>query len=393
MSELERLISELCPNGVEYSTIGEKLGVKRGKRLTKKQLQDSGKYTVYHGSKETPLGYYEISNVSAPAIIVVNTGAIGGVKFCEEDFWCSDGSFWLGHSEDMNDKFVYYWLSQYEEWFITKKRIGGVPTIDREIVENVELPVPPLEVQREIVRILDKFTQLKEELEKELEKELERRKKQYEHYRDELLEFSDGVEYKHLWELTVWDKRFNNVEQYKQNKILKYHYYLAKDLIPLLVKEGKVKVLTTNESNLYTTDEFTGENVVDREVVAIPWGGNPIVQYYNGKFITSDNRIATVLDANILNTKFLYYFMKSKLKVIESFYRGASIKHPNMEKVLDLEIPVPPLEVQQNIVRILDQFDTLCTDITTGLPAEIEAVQKQYEYYRDKLLSFKRKEA
>ena len=114
-------------------------------------------------------------------------------------------------------------------------------------------------------------------------------------------------------------------------------------------------------------------------------GGNPIVQYYNGKFITADNRICFSNDDTYLSNKYLYYVLTSKLDEIKTFYRGSGIKHPNMQKVLDLKIPVPPLEVQKEIVRVLDSF--------TELEAELEARKKQYEYYRNTLLTFNERES
>ena len=196
----------------------------------------------------------------------------------------------------------------------------------------------------------------------------------------------DGVEYKHIWELTAWDKKFNAVDRSKQSKVYDYHYFLANELKPMIVDNGDVKILTTNTSDLFTTEEFVSEYVVDREIVAIPWGGNPNVQYYNGKFVTADNRIATALNKKELNVKYLYYCMQNRLTEIGSFYRGSGIKHPDMSKVLDLEIPVPPLEVQDEIVRILDNF----TNLTAELTAELDSRKKQYEYYRDSLLSFEK---
>lgn len=186
MSKIEELIKKYCYNGVEYKTIKDSVGLHRGKRLTKSDLLEDGKYEVYHGSKDTPLGLYNSYNAPKNTTIVVNTGGIGGVKFIDKEFWCSDGSFWLGHVDYINDKFLYYCLSGYEDYFASKKRIGGVPTIDRSVVEDFSIPVPPLPVQEEIVRILDNFTTL----EAELEAELEARRKQYEYYRDKLLNFS-----------------------------------------------------------------------------------------------------------------------------------------------------------------------------------------------------------
>ena len=194
----------------------------------------------------------------------------------------------------------------------------------------------------------------------------------------------DGVEYKHLWEVTTWDKRFNAVENYKQPQVIKYKYFLASELKPLIVEGGTIKILTTNNSNLYTTEDLAEENYSEGEIIAIPWGGNPIVQYFNGKFLTSDNRIAVSNDTSYLNTKYLYYCLLDSIDIISTFYRGSGIKHPNMAKVLDFQIPIPPLPIQQEIVTILDKF----TAREAELEAELEARSRQYDYYRNQLLSF-----
>lgn len=185
MSNLKNLIAQHCPNGVEYKSLAEIVGVNRGRRLTKSQLSELGEYEVYHGSKDSILGKYSKYNVPANTTIVVNTGGIGGVKFLDKPFWCSDGSFWLGQSSDINPKFLYYCLSGYEDYFYSQKRIGGVPTIDKSVVEEFEIPVPPLPVQNEIVRILDNFTELQEKL----KSELQAREKEYAYYRTKLLDF------------------------------------------------------------------------------------------------------------------------------------------------------------------------------------------------------------
>ena len=192
------------------------------------------------------------------------------------------------------------------------------------------------------------------------------------------------VEWKPLWSITTWDKRFNAVEKEKQPKVIKYHYYLASELKPLIVDGGNVKLLTTNESDIWTTEELVQSNISEGEIIAIPWGGNPIVQYYKGKFVTADNRIATSNNTKILDNKFLYYFLLSKLDVISSFYRGSGIKHPSMYHVLEMLIPIPSLSVQTEIVRILDAL----TALTSELTSELTLRRKQYEYYREKLLSF-----
>lgn len=187
-----------------------------------------------------------------------------------------------------------------------------------------------------------------------------------------------------LWSLTAWDKKFNAVDKSMQRKIIKYKYLLAKDLENLIEEDGDIRILYTTKDIAFTTEEKAGDFISEGEIVAIPWGGNVSVKYYKGKFVTGDNRIATSIDTSVLDNKYLFYWMENSIDVIESFYRGAGIKHPSMLSVLTLEIPLPPLSIQQQIVEILDTF----TDSISNLQEELELREKQMEYYRENLLSF-----
>ncbi len=203
---------------------------------------------------------------------------------------------------------------------------------------------------------------------------------------DELIKkrSKEEVQIKPLWELTIWDKKFNSVDRSCQTKINPHNYLLAAELRSLEVEGGNVKLLTTSISEIYTTEGLAGDNLKEGEIVSIPWGGNAIVQYYKGKYVTADNRIATSVDTSILDNKFLYYLLSNRQDEIASFYRGSGIKHPDMSKVLNMQIPVPPLEVQREIVRVMDHFTLLSAELS----AELKARKKQYEYYREELLKF-----
>ena len=196
------------------------------------------------------------------------------------------------------------------------------------------------------------------------------------------------VEWKALWEVTVWDKKFNAVARNKQPKTINYTYLLAVDLFKLEKESGNVFLLSTGEKTGWTTEELAGENLREGEVVAIPWGKSrplsEVLKYYKGKFVTADNRIATSNNTKILLNKYLYYWLLHQSKNIDSFYRGAGIQHPSMAAILDMQIPIPTLGIQEEIVRILDAM----TAHTAELTAELTARKKQYNYYRDKLLSF-----
>ena len=146
----------------------------------------------------------------------------------------------------------------------------------------------------------------------------------------------NGVEYKNVWEVTTWDKKFNSVDKFMQPKIVKYNYLLANQLNNIIDDNGDVFILETgiNSTKKFTNEKLAGNNLCVGEIVAIPWGGTPNVKYYSGKFVTGDNRIVITNDVNVLNTKFLYYLFENRINEISEFYRGSGIKHPEMKKVL-----------------------------------------------------------
>ena len=193
----------------------------------------------------------------------------------------------------------------------------------------------------------------------------------------------NGIKTVPLWKYTAWDKKFNAVDNSMQKSIIKYKYLLANKLNEIVDNTGDIRILYTSEEVAYTTEEKAGEFISQGEIVAIPWGGNPNVKYYNGRFVTGDNRIATSIAPKILDTKFLYYVLLNKLDIINTFYRGAGIKHPSMFSVLTLEIPLPPLNIQKEIVSILDSF----TSLIDKMKQEVEMRKKQMEYYREKLMA------
>ena len=195
------------------------------------------------------------------------------------------------------------------------------------------------------------------------------------------------VEWKKMWEVTTWDKKFSGVEKYMQPKVIKYYYYLANELADLERLSGDIRILYTTNKEAYTNSIDVEGTISEGEVVTIPWGGNVNIQYYNGKFVTADNRIATSNNTDYLNNKFLYYWMLSQKDEIAKMYRGAGIQHPSMLSVLSMSIPIPSLSEQTRIVGILDTF----TSAIDNLKEQIAQRRKQYEYYRDQLLDLEGK--
>lgn len=203
----------------------------------------------------------------------------------------------------------------------------------------------------------------------------------------------EGVKKVPLWSVTIWDKKFNAVDRKKQAKIISYPYLLAKDLFALETEEGNVFLLSTGEQTGWTTEELAGSNMMEGEVVTIPWGKSRAVidciKYYKGKFVTADNRIMTSTDTNVLSNKYLYYWIRSMGDVIDGFYRGAGIKHPDMAKVLDMEIPLPDISIQNEIVHIMDDMSRYEAELKALLIKETELRQKQHQYYSDQIISAK----
>lgn len=191
------------------------------------------------------------------------------------------------------------------------------------------------------------------------------------------------VEFKELWEITAWDKRFNGIEKSKQPKVVNFKHVSAAALKSLMVKDGNIKLLSTGKFDGHTTKELAGENVNIGEVITIPSGGSANLKYYKGKFVDSGNILATAKDKNV-HLKFVYYFLLTKNKKIENYFRGSGVKHPSMPEILAIKIPVPSLDIQQEIVNILDKF----TSLEAELEAELEARKQQYEHYRAQLLTF-----
>ncbi len=188
MSKLSELIGRLCPDGVEYKTLGEVCEIKTGKGITKTDATSGGKYPIISGG-QTPMGSFHLYNREANCVTVSRVGAYAGfVSYIAEKFYLNDKCFSIvPQIQGISTRFLYYYLKCKEDKIKELQSKAGVPTINTTKVSSILLPIPPIEVQEEIVRILDKFTTL----EAELEAELDCRKRQYQHYRDKLLTFSE----------------------------------------------------------------------------------------------------------------------------------------------------------------------------------------------------------
>lgn len=191
----------------------------------------------------------------------------------------------------------------------------------------------------------------------------------------------DGVEYKPLWSITFWDKKFNGVSKEKQPVVLSFKHVSAEILKSLKTPVGDIRLLATGKFEGNTTIEMANTFINEGTVIAIPSGGAANIKYHNGLFVDGGNILCVSRKSNELSLKYLYYYLLKENDFIQSCYRGGSVQHPEMVKILNMEIPVPPMEVQLEIVRILDKFTELTADLTADLTAELTTRKKQYEYY------------
>ena len=385
MSKINNLIKELCPNGVKYKTIKEFTKVLRGKRLTTKELCDDASFPVYHGGLD-PLGYYHEFNRIGDTVMVINVGASAGtVGYSKCDFWSSDGCYCIEHNDILLNKYLYHYLKNNESYFMGRVRKAGIPTLDASVIEKFKIAIPPLEVQEEIVRILDKFG----ELEAELEAELEVRKNQYEFWRekifnndDNLMAIGDLLESKGYIRgpfgssLVKADMVSEGIPVYEQQHAIYNHrdfrYFIT------LEKAKKLERFSIEPDDLIISCSGTVGKV-------------SVILDNDPKGIINQALLILRLNKNLIMPKYMKYYLESPIgyrSITANTNKSAQVNIASRDAIEKIMIPVPSLEEQKRIVDILDTFDALVNDITEGLPAEIKLRRQQYEYYRNKLLSF-----
>ncbi len=363
MNRLKELIDKLCPTGVKFIQLSDVVTVKRGVRVVKKQLSPVGKYPVFQNCL-TPMGYYDQFNVSANTAFIICAGAAGEIGYSAIEFWAADDCFYFVCSNDIDSRYLYHFLLTKKTYLYSKIRKASIPRLSHKFIEIIKIPVPPLEVQREIVQILDNFTSLTAELQTKLQAELQARKKQYEYYRDKLLNFETNI---HKEKLKSVAKISRGVRVTKSQ--------LTDNGYPVY-------------QNALTPMGYHSEyNVSGGTTYVISAGAAGEIGFSDENFWAADDCLVFT-ELNGVTNKYIYHFLMTKKNYIKTRVRKASIPRLPREVIENLLIPTPSIEIQNKIVDILDNFEKICSDLNIGLPAEIEARQKQYEYYRDALLSF-----
>ena len=391
MSKIETLLRQLCPNGVEYKKLGDVGTFTRGNGLQKKDFTESGVGCIHYGQVYTHYGLYAYETKSfvtrefAKKLRKAKTGDLVVATTSENDEDVCKAVAWLGkdeiavsgdaliYSHSLEPKYVSYFFQS--ENFQTQKmpHITGIKVrrVNGDALEKFVIPVPPMEIQAEIVRVLDIYSTLEAGLEAELEAELEARRKQYQYYRDFLLTLKgQEVEWVPLEELCHFVSSGKNKVKSAEGKY------------PVFGSTGVIA--------------RTNEHVYDKEQILIARvGANAgYVHLADGKYDVSDNTIIVNVKENY-SLKFLFYVLVNMK--LRQYAKGGGQPLITSGQLKEFKIPIPypddpekSLAEQTRVGVILDKFDALVNDISKDLSAEIRARRQQYEYYRDQLLACKR---
>lgn len=415
MSKLEKLIQQYCPDGVEYVRLGDVMSIQRGAspRPIQNYLTDDeygipwikigdvsieSKYITSTKERVTKEGAAKSRFLKKGSFILSNSMSFGRPYILEIDGCIHDG--WISmcdFEKHLLPDFLYYLLrsSVVQDFWISKANSGGAVTnLNSDIVRSTLIPVPPLPVQEEVVRVLDTFT----ELQAELQAELQKRKQQYNFYRDNLLNFKDinrgGQEIK-------WMKLKDVATQWYRGAGIKREE-VSNEGMPC-IRYGEIHTsyniwfkdcISHTDETKQATKKYAeyGDILFAITSEDIPLVGNSVAYLGKEKIMVGGDIV--VMKHN-QDPRYMAYALSTS-DAIKQKGKGkvkSKVVHTNVPSLQEIVIPIPPMEEQQRIADILDRFDTLTNDLTSGLPAEMEKRRQQYEFYRDKLLTFKRKEA
>lgn len=410
MNKIEELIEQLCPEGVKFKEFGDVISALRTglnpRQNFKLNLPDAKNYYItvreLNGfsvkitektDRVDTIGLSLIQNrskIQKGDILLSGTGTIGRTALVSEipsNWNVKEGIYVITPIVELiNAQFLIYLIQsdQMHNQILAKADGSTVSSISMASLRKILIPIPPLPIQQEIVSILDKFTQL----EAELEAELEMRTRQYKYYRNDLLNFEGKeVEWKTLGEVGQFvrgngmpksDFTESGVGCIHYGQIYTFYGTYTDKTKSFVSHETAKKLQKVQKNDLIITN--TSENIED-VCKTVVWLGND-------EIVTGGH--ASIFKHNE-NPKYLAYYTQTQ------FFFDEKKKHAKGTKVIDvsakdlakIRVPIPPLAAQEHIVGILDKFNTLVNDISVGLPAEIQARRKQYEYYRGKLLDFK----
>lgn len=394
MSKIDDLIQELCPDGVEYKPLKDlcsKIIVPMRDRpkvfdgpIPWCRIEDmEGHY--FHkslsglGVSQKVIEEMNLKVFPTGTVICSCSASIGSYAINTQPLITNQTFIGLVCSGQILNTFLRYYMETQTARLLTLATTGTIPYISRKKFEQLIVPVPPMAVQQEIVRVLDSFA------------ELERRKAQYAYYRDKLLTSPLNLKLIKLGDICDLSNGDRGKSYPKQSEILEagVPFVNAGDLI-----NGKVNVLDCKKISKSKYDSMGGAKLKKGDILYClrgSTGKNAIFTCDEGTVASS---LVSIRPHEGFSNRYIFYLLNSSMELVQRNAKDTGAAQPNLSaaSVKEYVFPVPPLEEQQRIVDILDKFDALVNDISQGLPAEIEARRKQYEYYRDKLLTFKKKE-
>lgn len=377
MGKIDELIKQFCPEGFQKVTLDKVLSVATGKQLNKSAMISGAPYPVVNGGVEYS-GYTEKFNSSANSITISQGGASAGyTQWIDRDFWAGAHCYVVVPYDNIKKRYLFHVLKENESKMMESKQGAGIPGLNRKAVYSLEIPLPPLAVQEKIVEILDTFTGMIDNL----QKELEQRQKQFEYYCESLVGSAKG-EVKTLGEIGRMERgtglqksdfrdtgipciHYGQIHTYYDTVATETKSFCSEELAKKLrkAKPGDLLIATTSED-------------VEACCKATVWLGDGEVVYSGDSFKFCHNQ----------NPKYIAYLFKTEAfsKQKRLCATGAKVVRVSGSAMEKFKFSFPSLEKQQEIVDKLDTFEALIYNIKQ----EIELRQKQYEYYREKLLTF-----
>lgn len=404
MSRIDELTQELCPQGVEHKTLGQVGEFIRGNGLQKADLRDKGVPAVHYGQIHTFYGVHatQTRSFTDPEIAAKLRHAQPGdlliATTSEDDDAVAKATAWLGDTDvvlssdayiyrhELDPKYVAYFFQSTSFQDQKRRFISGtkVRRVSGASLEKMRIPVPPLEVQREIVQVLDRFTQL----EAELEAELEARRNQYEHYLSSLFEsLPEGTPLKTFTEVGVFSRGGGpQKKDFIDSGVGCIHYgqiythYGVSATVTNKFVSAAVAARAKGASPGDVVIAVTSENDDDL-ARSVAWLGSDWVAVSNH----------TLIFTSEMDPRFVSYYLRSRRfdSAKRKYISGTKVKSLPLRAFENIQIPVPPMVEQVRLANLLDKFDALVNSISVGLPAELAARRKQYEHYLDRLLTFK----
>ena len=386
MQKIHNLIEKLCPNGVKYKNIQELCKISRGKVMSKDFIKsNAGEYPVYSSQTENngELGKISTYDFDGEYLTWTTDGANAGSVFYRKGKFSVTNVCGLLEikSKIMIPKFLYYVLSIEAPKYVNAGM--GNPKLMSNVMAKIRVAVPPLEVQCEIVHILDDFTLLSAEL----SAELKARQKQYEYYSEKLLNENCEENYVRLGDITKTITKGTTPKRFADKGI---NFIKTEAFDGMNINKNKLSFVDKETHNGFLKRSILEENDILFTIAGATIGKMAIVK----KELLPANTnqaLAIIRLKDDINVHYIKFILKSSFmkKYIKKCIKGSAQPNLNLQQLNDFLVPFPNDEKQKEIMNILERLEKLCNDISEGLPAEIEARQKQYEYYRDKLLTFK----